>query len=205
MAITRINHIICNIHELKRRVLIRNLANLKIRNKLTSQRQAQRNLKAVFLSKAQFKINIQTHCNRGNHIKLKLITFLRQTTSSAPGFSVVVFVLRGFHEQGFSAILCSIKTILEARLHTIDHSSFVLRWNIFFDIFNRGRGLASNSHLLRGGSWNSINCRAGGRGTGHFHGSRAREKKFSIERFAEKPCWQSLLAGAAKTELFIKL
>lgn len=131
-------------------------------------------------------------------------TFLRQTTSSATGFSVMVLVLLGFHEQGVSAILRPICTILKICLHTTDCLLFVRCSNILFDIFNRRRGLASNSHLLRRGSWN-CNCRAGGRGTGHFQGSRAREKKFSIEGFAEKPCWQSLLAGAAETKLSTEL
>lgn len=129
------------------------------------------------------------------------LTFLRQTTSSAPRFSVVVFVLWAFHEQGFGSVLCSINTILKGRLYIVDYLFFILRRSFLFNIFNRRRGLASNSHLLRGGSWH-CDCRAGGRGTGHFHGSRAKEKKFSIECFAEKPCWKSLLAGAVERRLY---
>lgn len=110
-----------------------------------------------------------------------------------------MFVFRGFHEQRFLAILRPVNTILQARMNGFHYPFFVLRWNLF-DVFNRRGGLASNSHLLRGCSW-KCGCRDGGRGTGHFHRSRAREKKFSIERFAEKPCWQSLLARAATNKI----
>ena len=33
-----------------------------------------------------------------------------------------------------------------------------------------------------------------------FHGSRAKEKKLSIDSYAEKPCWQSLHAMAPKAK-----